>query len=78
MLMEAFDDDGTYITEAFVVCDYKQIHPGHIRGYVIGMKGRRSGMFHTYVSELLEKQQEMGFRIINRSGQCLPFLGDNT
>lgn len=75
MLMEAFDDDGTYITEAFVVCYYKQ---GNIMGYIIGIKGKRSDMFYTYVPEFLEKQQEMGFRIINRSGQCLSFLGDNT
>lgn len=78
MLMDAFDDDGKYITEAFIIHRYNEWAGGNVIGNVISKKGKPSQIFGTHVAELLEKQQELGFRIINRSGQCLSFLGDNT
>jgi hypothetical protein len=77
--MVAFDDAGKYITEAFIVYKYQPYAlERNVIGYVISKKGKPSQIFGTYVVELLEKQQELGFRIINRSGQCLSFLGENT
>jgi hypothetical protein len=56
-----------------------QVNIGNVYIKAIGKKGKqaKSG-FWTSVPELLDKQEELGFRIINRSGQCLSFLGDNT
>lgn len=82
MLMEAFDSKGIYITSAFVVCDSTLSDPLHhesaLVGYLVNKSGKRHRKFITYVDELLQKQKELGFRIVNRGGQHLSLLGDNT
>jgi hypothetical protein len=79
MLMGCFDDKGKYITSAYIVCEFKPAGKRNtVLGYVISKKGKPSQFFGTSVSVLLKEQQELGFRIINRSGQCLSFLGEDT
>lgn len=77
MLMDAFDDAGKYITSTVVIMQFDERRLSSLYIKVFSKKGKHSG-FWTSVTELLDKQEELGFRILNRSGQCLSFLGDNT
>lgn len=74
--MEAFDLHGRYITNTVIIL---QANAAGLYLNVIGKTGKRPiEGFWTSKERLLEKQQELGFRIINRSGQCLSFLGEDT
>jgi hypothetical protein len=76
MLMVAFDNNGKYITNAIIILQSNCVG---LYLSTVSDKGRiPSDGLWTSKDRLLEKQQELGFRIINRSGQCLSFLGEDT
>lgn len=80
MLMEAFDLDGRWITSTFIILSATHdtsSRNGYVVGYVIGRTGKKTNPFGSTFVELLNKQEELGFRIINRSGKRLPFLGED-
>lgn len=75
MLMKAFDDEGRYILRAFIII---QAGESGILGYMVSENGRPRERFWTDSFSMMKAQQQLKFRILNRSGQCLPLLGDNT
>lgn len=76
-MLDFIDDSDRLIKGACIIVDYEpRRQKDRVFVTSVSERGVVNGLFWTSEARVRSMQIELNFKIINRSGQCLSFLGD--